>query len=93
MPSHLKIIRKFRNYFEELLNNTYATYEIQKIKEYYPNHILFKDVEFKNNMLSSNELLIILENLSQIIDDDSYKGYGRREKIEKLYREFFGKKK
>lgn len=90
MPSHLKLMRDFRNYFYDLSQNNHAKYEIQKIKQYYPGHILFEGVSFNGDMLSLNEFETILKNLNEIIDDTTYEGYERRDRIDRLYDELFG---
>ena len=90
MPTHLQLLRDFRNYFLELFNNAYATHEIRKIKELYRNHILFESVDFKNDDLNSEEYLQLMKNLNDILEDNTYEGYAKRTNIEKLYNELFG---
>ena len=89
MPTHIQILRNFRNYFAELHNNAYATYEIHKLKELYKDHILFQNVIFKNDELNPNEYLQLMKNLSDIIEDNTYEGYAKRTIVEKLHNELF----
>lgn len=95
MPSDLEILKNFRNYFGKIVNNTYAVYEIKRIKKKEIDSFILRDVIFQDNNLSHTEYLQIMKNINCILKNYSYDDdvCGYINELDQLYYELFGTKK